>query len=541
MVSTRGPKFKFSDGEKVLCYEPDPTKAKVLYDSKVLDVIVNKDQRGRKAVEYLIHFQGWNSSWDRCVTEEYVLKDTEENRQLQRDLAQKAQLQLGAYLYRRERKKRSYKYSERLVESESESKRQARSAGSRATSATTGSSEDGSSGQRDEYDTEDAVTEEDEEEEDDEEEEEEEEEDTESSVSDYEEEESSGGGGGGDGGGGGGGDDDSCGGSQSGASIRPGVDLDIGNTLRRILEIDSELINQKNKLVVLPAQPTVATILESWVHHFTETELKSIPDKTQRNKGNNVVEKTLTDINLCREVADGLRVYFDFTLQKLLLYRQEREQNTSIMLASLNMEPVEVKEETLEITDVSIKEEIEDTEYAHLPPFQEQEPEIENSNKPVNQVKRKLRSCRVSSVEEPRQLRSHEETKQDQGNLSSSMASTSSRCSSPRGVTLRMPVVVPAHIGTLLQESKGWRLIPESAKFKGIRNPCLIYGAVHFVRLFVKLPELLQNSDIADKKLKVVLKYLDMVLSYLELHREWFGEQYYTQAEPETTEMCENH
>lgn len=60
----------------------------------------------------------------------------------------------GAYLYRRERKKRSYKYSERLVESESESKRQARSAGSRATSATTGSSEDGSSGQRDEYDTE---------------------------------------------------------------------------------------------------------------------------------------------------------------------------------------------------------------------------------------------------------------------------------------------------------------------------------------------------------------------------------------------------
>lgn len=38
MVSTRGhsTKYKFSDGEKVLCYEPDPTKAKVLYDSKVM-------------------------------------------------------------------------------------------------------------------------------------------------------------------------------------------------------------------------------------------------------------------------------------------------------------------------------------------------------------------------------------------------------------------------------------------------------------------------------------------------------------------------
>lgn len=71
----------------------------------------------------------------------------------------------------------------------------------------------------------DAVTEE--------EEEEEEEEETESSVTDYEEEST---------------DDDSCGGSQSGASIRPGVDLDIGTTLRRILEVDSELINQKNKV-----------------------------------------------------------------------------------------------------------------------------------------------------------------------------------------------------------------------------------------------------------------------------------------------------
>lgn len=77
MVSTRGVKLKFFEGERVLCYEPDPTKAKVLYDSKVqtnrlcvcvfcslisinsqvLDVVVNKDQRGRKTVEYLIHFQ----------------------------------------------------------------------------------------------------------------------------------------------------------------------------------------------------------------------------------------------------------------------------------------------------------------------------------------------------------------------------------------------------------------------------------------------------------------------------------------------------
>lgn len=35
MVSTRGVKLKFTEGEKVLCYEPDPAKTKVLYNSKV--------------------------------------------------------------------------------------------------------------------------------------------------------------------------------------------------------------------------------------------------------------------------------------------------------------------------------------------------------------------------------------------------------------------------------------------------------------------------------------------------------------------------
>lgn len=101
MVSTRGLKCKFGIGEKVLCYEPDPTKAKVLYDSKVsvyyvlniipmyqnvnnkyvcsslitvfiftlitlwkpfflqvMEIIEGKDKKGKRIVEYLIHFQG---------------------------------------------------------------------------------------------------------------------------------------------------------------------------------------------------------------------------------------------------------------------------------------------------------------------------------------------------------------------------------------------------------------------------------------------------------------------------------------------------
>lgn len=471
----------------------------MLYDSKVLDVIVNKDQRGRKAVEYLIHFQGWNSSWDRCVTEEYVLKDTEENRQLQRDLAQKAQLQLGAYLYRRERKKRSHKMSERLTETEhQEPRRRARSGGSRATSATTGSSEDGSSGQHADYDTEEVNTEE----------------DTESS-SDYMGETSD--------------DEDSGGGSQSGASVKPGVDLDIGSTLKRILEQDYDLITNKNKLVVLPAQPTVINILESWVQHFTTTQLTNIPEKPQRNKTNNTVEKTLNEVNLCREVADGLRVYFDFTLPHILLYRQESEQYSSLKSSLLSNEQTTAapKEDSIENLEISAKDEFEDTEYAHLPPFQEHELEVD---KPSNNSKRRLRSCRVSSVDESRQLRSYDEVKQDGGNLSS-----------PRGVTLRMPpVVTSAQVNSLLQQSNKWRLMPQVPRQIEIPSPSTYYGAIHLTRLFVKLPELLQSADISSKKLKVLLKYLDMFLSYLEMHREWFGEQFYMQVENRTILQTSN-
>lgn len=68
--------------------------------------------------------------------------------------------------------------------------------------------------------------------------------------------------------------------------------------------------------------------------------------------------------------------------------------------------------------EISTKEEFEDTEYAHLPPFQEHDSEMDNAFKSSGNSKRRLRSCRVSSVEESRQLRSYDEGKQDGGNLS---------------------------------------------------------------------------------------------------------------------------
>lgn len=45
-MNSRGIKYQFHKGERVLCFEPDPTKAKVLYDAKV-NVLHRKMQTGQ--------------------------------------------------------------------------------------------------------------------------------------------------------------------------------------------------------------------------------------------------------------------------------------------------------------------------------------------------------------------------------------------------------------------------------------------------------------------------------------------------------------
>ena len=84
---------RFSVNERVLCYEPDLTKARVMYDAKILKVECPDMSKKKKAKEfhYLVHFQGWSSTWDRYVTEEFLLKVTSENKQLQKNLFKEAE------------------------------------------------------------------------------------------------------------------------------------------------------------------------------------------------------------------------------------------------------------------------------------------------------------------------------------------------------------------------------------------------------------------------------------------------------------------
>ncbi|GBP38885.1 Protein male-specific lethal-3 [Eumeta japonica] len=598
MVSTRGVRYKFSEGERVLCYEPDPTKAKVLYDSKVLEVIENKDKRGRRTVEYLIHFQGWNSSWDRCVSEDFVLKDTEENRQLQRDLAEKSQLQLinksttnthfpspssiksipsiwnpipsqetgnvlvtplglrvsmggdqhllsydnffrGAYLYRRERKKGPTNAGA------GPSKR------ARHTFDDDGSS---SSTQPDDrqvvlYHTEGEA-----------------------------------------------GDTDESSGSGPAQVATPPpppppqvltgrAHITLPSALRDRLTFDYHLVVKRGRLSRLPASPCVADILESFVRWYARAGAWQTPAKARGEQHKPDLLDVSSRLNLVREVADGLRVYFDFALRGHLLYKHELTQYHEICGLYLDKLDDDLKEElqnseeeTIEAAEIDMKSP-KLPEYAHLPPDPAENiqegakvplddpmepiaPKTDTEEKSVVEQVMKMETDEIcppvagpaARRDSPpparpapvgRRLRSHKHTSIGHSEMEEPMPSTSSSVD-PRGfenfsssvgssgssisegwgprAALGSPPAQPGPRGQAQMQpvppnngrTKLSQLFDMVANWKVISRdgtdhlPCRIYGAIHFARLFVKLPDFLNATQMPDAKLKMILKYIDM-------------------------------
>merc|ERR1712226_36711 len=100
---------KFAPGERVLCYEPDPFKVRVIYDAKVIRISTSEEiskspasghsTSTQKHVQtskedgtfYFVHFQGWSHNWDRHVPETFLLKINEENRLVQRTRFEEAE------------------------------------------------------------------------------------------------------------------------------------------------------------------------------------------------------------------------------------------------------------------------------------------------------------------------------------------------------------------------------------------------------------------------------------------------------------------
>lgn len=269
----RAAKYKFSEGEKVLCYEPDSSKAKVLYDSKVLRIVVDKDSRGRKAPQYRIHFSGWSRSWDRCVSEESILPVTPENRKLQKKLAEEAAqnlLQTG--------KTKRRKVPAILKESLD---RRLRGSGRKERSGSGSSSSgeeyaDNSSGSEQQGD------------------------DSDEKDSDDEPQE-----------------------------IATEYNVPIPSILRNKLEDDWYNITIRKKLIRVPCSPDVVDILEAYLKYFAA---KLTVSNTRPNRGGGARTPVLEPAEmearfaLCKEAMDGLRITFSHAFPTILLYSVERSQ-----------------------------------------------------------------------------------------------------------------------------------------------------------------------------------------------------------------------
>ncbi|CAG9809408.1 unnamed protein product [Chironomus riparius] len=463
----------FQINEKILCYEPDSKLERVLYDAKIREVheILKK---GKKCFEYLVHFQGWNSSWDRRVNEDFILKDTPENRKLQRDLAEKNQLQLGAYLYRKERKKRK-KMNERkmlLGENLDETKK----------------SEDQNDFEHEYYSS--------------------------SATESH--------------------DDDR-------------IFLHIGEHLKSHLEFDNFKVTKEKNYAKLPAKLPILAILENFVKSYaikvvTAPQQEQVKPKRRSSilgiikKEHKVksidYEAISNNIDLCKEVADGLRVYFNFILKDFLLYTEEKEEYERIMseenLKDFQYDPGE----PLMLDNFFSKSE----PFVPIPENQQQPETPENLTPSLASEKR------ISTRLRSHSLKTDDDEKPE--NLSS-MASTSSNDSLPIMELHRKGIFSkewkPLNSGLtsaaykIIEEVFNWRMVGDDSN----PEPSMIFGIYHLSRLVVKLPEFLSATPMNEEKMALLLKYLDAFVEFLEENPEIYGPENYTEVKEEEEEAKE--
>ncbi|BDD58264.1 Esa1p-associated factor [Monascus purpureus] len=93
---------------------------------------------------------------------------------------------------------------------------------------------------------------------------------------------------------------------------RPSVRIIMPDNLKSLLVDDWENITKNQQVVALPSKVSVNQILEAYIEE----------EKAKR--------ATPADIDVLEEIIQGIREYFDKSLEKILLYRFEREQYNNI-------------------------------------------------------------------------------------------------------------------------------------------------------------------------------------------------------------------
>uniref|UniRef100_A0A4W5R4U2 MSL complex subunit 3 n=1 Tax=Hucho hucho TaxID=62062 RepID=A0A4W5R4U2_9TELE len=580
-MNSRGMKFKFHKGEKVLCFEPDPTKAKVLYDAKVVDVVIGKDERGKRVPEYLIHFNGWNRSWDRLAAEDHVLRETDENRKLQRKLARKAVARMRRKGWGKRR--RRLPGVESALKTLPEEKEESDDACEFDCSITlklvlvqSSLSEwlfirNGlqakitctfwwgylsglitSSDNSDEDDSEDPESLKSEES------------DSSEDLDKMQEEQEA---------------------HAKMESEDKTINIDIPEVLKKKLEDDCYYINKRKKLVKLPCQMNILNILESYVKHFAFNAAFSANERYRSHQS--TAQTSLSphyvppekNEELCKEMVDGLRITFDFTLPMILLYPNEHAQFKKVSSSKFFLpirDNTTSSSKTLRERTPSPSGHNPSTPQSTDSQLALSEASTTTAN-PTTTPKRR-RCASAADPDAPQSLRrSTRHTSGGERMAGESGSATTSPQPKRRLASLDTPAQLPkfflnlekktpVHSGSSsplpqtpskegsgvfsglesrrnneLNEVLSWKLTPDNyPQSDQPPPPSYLYGSQHLLRLFVKLPEILGKMQIPEKNLRALVKHLELFLRFLaEFHEDFFPESAYVSSSE--AQYCMKH
>ena len=284
--------------------------------------------------------------------------------------------------------------------------------------------------------------------------------------------------------------------SQDFSELENQAPIKMTDDLKKILEQDFHKVCKK-KLWKLPASISVASVLEDYVRHYAAISLvnyekqvsKTYYTANRKETARELFVKVTDSINIAKEIADGLRVIFDFNLRGILLYGNygEAKQYQDIM------KPGKAK-------------------------FPPRKP-LASSNLRLENLESLPSSGKIS------QRRSSHAASIDLLPTSSQSSTTSTQSSTSRG-SLNPPAASPTSPQAIkvLRELQDWKLVPDSFYEDRSKKPMesLVYGPIHLLRLFVKLPEIVGHMDMPVKTKKLVVKYMDSVMEYLQSHQDLF-------------------
>ncbi|TWW64141.1 Male-specific lethal 3 -like protein [Takifugu flavidus] len=421
---------------------------------EVIDVLIGTDEHGRRAPKYLIHFNGWNRSWDRWAAEDHVLRDTEENRKLQHKLARKALGRMKRKAWARRRRQSGTKPSLKTVPKEDDSDDACLISSSESSGGDESDPESSNSGD--------------------------------SAFS----------------------EDINKMRVEPDANVKREsedkvvhVDINIPDILKKKLEDDCFYINKRKKLVMVPCQTNVVHILESYVKHFAINKAFMANERYRRQQ-NTTQSSSPQPIppekseDLCKEMVDGLRITFDFTLPMILLYPCEQAQfkkvSSSRLFLTINdgspsssnvqrertPSPLGHNPPTPQSTDSqpALSDISATTPTAPTPtPKRRRHPDMDCISYQSQSLRRSTRN--TSGGDRPAEGSSGETPVHSGSSSPLPLTPSKERCGPFYGLESRR--------NNELNEVLSWKLMPDNYPLKDqLPPPSYLYGAQHLLRLF---------------------------------------------------------